>query len=286
MAILYDTTKQLISFHINNIFDQNELEKEAVVKKNLTTAIDGKTYNMTYYNLDVIFAVGYRINTKRGIEFRRWANNILKQYLIKGYSINTKRCLEHSDILLNIREELFNIINKVNKNDIRLDKIEEQQNRIMNYFDDPNTHKHYLFYNGNRIESDIAFQNIFKTAKKTLYLIDDYINIKTLQLLKISKVRDVIIFSDNKAKNNINNNYINDFKKDSRINILFKENKGRCHSRYIIIDYGLDDWDIYLCGGSIKDGGDRVNTILKIEEKEEYINMINDLLKNKMLIIK
>ncbi len=106
IAELFEVTKQNISLHIINIFNEKELKSDSVVKENLTTAQDGKRYKTTYYNLDVILSVGYRVNSKRGIEFRRWANNVLKNYLIKGYSINTKRCLEHSDIILKLTNDV------------------------------------------------------------------------------------------------------------------------------------------------------------------------------------
>ena len=77
MANLYDTTKQNISYHLNNIFKENELNKDSVVKDFLTTANDGKKYNVLHYNLDAIIAVGYRINSKKATEFRIWATKVL-----------------------------------------------------------------------------------------------------------------------------------------------------------------------------------------------------------------
>ena len=85
---LFDRDKSVISRHLKKIFGADELDEEAVVAKYATTAKDGKVYQVDYYNLDVIISVGYRVNSKRGIEFRRWANEVLKDYLIKGYSIN------------------------------------------------------------------------------------------------------------------------------------------------------------------------------------------------------
>ena len=85
---LFERDKSVISRHINNIFKEKELDKKAVVAKNATTASDGKTYQVDYYNLDVIISVGYRVKSKRGTQFRIWANKILKEYLIKGYSLN------------------------------------------------------------------------------------------------------------------------------------------------------------------------------------------------------
>ena len=91
MANLYDTTKNNISIHLKNIFGEGELEKNSVVKKFLTTASDGKKYNVLHYNLDAIIAVGYRINSKKATEFRIWATKVLKEYMIKGFALNDER---------------------------------------------------------------------------------------------------------------------------------------------------------------------------------------------------
>jgi prophage maintenance system killer protein len=90
---LFDRDKSVISRHIKNIFNEEELEEDSVVAKFATTASDGKVYNVDYYNLDMIISVGYRVNSKRAVEFRRWATGILKDYLIKGYSINHKKLM-------------------------------------------------------------------------------------------------------------------------------------------------------------------------------------------------
>lgn len=91
MANLYDTTKQNISYHLNNIFKEEELNKNSVVKDFLTTANDGKNYNVLHYNLDAIIAVGYRINSKKATEFRIWATKVLREYMIKGFALNDER---------------------------------------------------------------------------------------------------------------------------------------------------------------------------------------------------
>ena len=91
MASLYGTTKNNISMHLKNIFEEGELEKNSVVKKFLTTANDGKRYNVLHYNLDAIIAVGYRINSKKATEFRIWATKVLKEYMIKGFTLNDER---------------------------------------------------------------------------------------------------------------------------------------------------------------------------------------------------
>lgn len=97
MAALFDRDKSVVSRHIRNIFKTKELEKDSVVAKNATTAADGKTYQVDYYNLDVILAIGYRVNSKQGILFRQWANQILKDYLVKGYAINKKRLAQKEE---------------------------------------------------------------------------------------------------------------------------------------------------------------------------------------------
>lgn len=99
MAKLFDTSKQNISLHINNCFKEGELEKDSVVKDFLTTAADGKRYKTKYYNLDVIISVGYRVKSKRGVEFRRWANSVLKQYILQGYAVNNNRIAQLGEVV-------------------------------------------------------------------------------------------------------------------------------------------------------------------------------------------
>ena len=96
---------------------------------------------------------------------------------------------------------------------------------------------------------------------------------------------NVIIFTDNKGKNNLNINFINDFKNDTNINIVLKKNNNRFHDRYIILDFNTENYMIYHCGSSSKDSGNRINTITELLEKEVYIELINEVLKNDELII-
>ena len=88
MADLFQRDKSTISRHIKNIFDEGELTRESVVANFATTATDGKTYHVDYYNLDVIISVGYRVKSLRGTQFRIWANSVLREYLIKGFAMN------------------------------------------------------------------------------------------------------------------------------------------------------------------------------------------------------
>jgi len=91
IAALFDTTKQNVSLHLRNAFKDGELIEEAVVKESLTTAADGKRYRTRLYNLDAILAVGYRVRSPRGSQFRRWATTVLHEYLVKGFAMNDER---------------------------------------------------------------------------------------------------------------------------------------------------------------------------------------------------
>ena len=91
MAKLFDTTRNNITIHIRNIFNEGELQENSVSKESLLTAKDGKNYKTKVYNLDLIISVGYRVKSIRGTQFRIWANKLIKEYLIKGYNLNVKR---------------------------------------------------------------------------------------------------------------------------------------------------------------------------------------------------
>ena len=108
---------------------------------------------------------------------------------------------------------------------------------------------------------------IYESANKSIYIIDDYIYIKTLQLLKVCKSSiEIIIFSDNKGQNNLNKNFVKDFISYTGFNIKFKKNN-KFHDRYIILDYDTENETLYHCGASSKDAGKRITTITQIKEK-------------------
>lgn len=91
LADLFDTSKQSIGQHIINILDDKELNKDSVVKKFFTTASDGKNYEVTFYSLEMILAIGFRVRSKRGIQFRQWANQHLKEFMVKGFVMDDER---------------------------------------------------------------------------------------------------------------------------------------------------------------------------------------------------
>jgi prophage maintenance system killer protein len=94
MQELFDRERSVITKHINNIFKENEVDRNQVCAKFAHTAADGKTYQVVHYNLDVIISVGYRVKSRRGTQFRIWATTVLKDHLIKGYTLNRKRLTE------------------------------------------------------------------------------------------------------------------------------------------------------------------------------------------------
>ena len=94
MTGLFDQDKSVISRHIGNVFKEGELDRSSVVAKNATTAAGGKTYQVDYFNLDVIISVGYRVKSQRGVQFRKWATSVLKDHLVQGYTVNQSRLTE------------------------------------------------------------------------------------------------------------------------------------------------------------------------------------------------
>ncbi len=118
MTVLFGRDKSVISRHLKNIFDIGELDKNSVVAKNATTAKDGKTYQVDYYNLDAVISVGYRVNSKQGTQFRIWATQHLKNILIQGYSLHQQRFEQNARAL----QQALKLIEKTAKSpDLTLD---------------------------------------------------------------------------------------------------------------------------------------------------------------------
>jgi len=122
MSELFERDKSVISRHIKNVFSEDELDKNAVVAFFATTGTDGKNYNVEYFNLDVIISIGYRVKSKRGTQFRIWANKILKEYLINGYVLNNKILEQKSDHY----NELLNSLNIIS-NALKLKELENSE---------------------------------------------------------------------------------------------------------------------------------------------------------------
>ena len=192
---------------------------------------------------------------------------------MKDYLIENNNLLTQKDYL-----NLFKLINNNSDRITELEKDIKSFSKLIN--------NHYLILNGEKIEGDIAYQEIYRLANKTIYIIDDYIDVKTLQLLKSAKENiGIIIFSDNKSRNNLNSNFIKDFINDTGFNIQFKKNNNRFHDRYIIIDFDTENEIIFHCGASSKDVGKRITTITKIEEQYIYKELVKDILNNENIVL-
>ena len=184
-----------------------------------------------------------------------------------------------------IRENDLNValINqKFESYDNRLGVVEAKLDVVMDNFVDPSKYRHFLIMNGERLEADIAYQSIYKLAKRSIYIIDDYIGVKTLHLLLSAKSGvDILIVSDNVSREPLKEEYIEDFLKESGNNITIIPSKNTFHDRYIIVDYFSNEEKIFLCGSSSKDTGGRVTTIMEIEHRELYHPLIDELLKRR-----
>lgn len=202
--------------------------------------------------------------------------------------------IENQDFISS--KELVQIAIQTNQNTKDIAEIKSQMatkedlKKVMDNFIDPETYKHFLLMNGDKIEADVAYTKIYKSAKKSIYVIDNYIGLKTLELLRAARDKtQIIVFSDNvKNKDMLTKNILDDFRKDyPNIDLKLKIAGKKYHDRYIAIDYGTENEAFYLCGASSKDAGNKISSITKIEEssKDMYHDMFSKMLNNKDLKI-
>lgn len=169
MSHLFGRDISVIGKHIRNIFKEGELIKDSVWAKFAYTASDGKTYQVDYYNLDVIISVGYRVKSQRGTQFRQWANKVLKEYLLKGYSINQR-------------------INQLeNKMDSRLTahdrQLEELTNKVDFFVRTSLPPVEGIFFDGQIFDAYKFASDLIKSARQSLVLIDNYVDESVLLML-------------------------------------------------------------------------------------------------------
>jgi hypothetical protein len=233
---LFDSSKANISEHLKNIFLSGELDEISVVRNFRTTASDGKKYNVRHYNLDAILSVGYRVNSIRGTQFRIWANKILKDYLLKGYSINNR--------ITRIEDNVFALSKKV-------DRIDLQINSAL-------PPKQGVFFNGQIFDAYTFVSDIVRSAKKSIDLIDNYVDNSVLVLLgKRNTGVSACIYT-----HNISKQLKLDIEKHNAQYpaVEFKIFKN-AHDRFLIIDNSV----VYHIGASIKDLGKKWFAFAKIE---------------------
>ena len=165
MTELFKRDKSVISRHLKNIFEENELEKQSVVANFATTASDGKIYHVDYYNLDVIISVGYRVKSKEGIKFRKWATNILKEYMLRGYAVN-KRRLEYLEKTVKLIDIANRIDERLENNDaIEILKVIGSYSKALDLLDDYD-HRTFKKIKGNIDQRKIEYNECINVINK------------------------------------------------------------------------------------------------------------------------
>ena len=212
------------------------------------------------------------------IENRDFLSSKEMTQLLLQTSQNTNDIMQHSKEIANINDKIITLATK------------EDLKKVMDNFIDSNTYKHFLLLNGDKIEADVAYTKIYKSAKKSIYVIDNYIGLKTLELLRAAKDNvQIIVFSDNvRNKDMLTKNILDDFRKDyPNVDLNLKIADKKYHDRYIAIDFGAENEAFYLCGASSKDAGNKISSITRIEEssKDMYHAMFAGMLNNKNLKI-
>ena len=165
IALLFGVKRPAITKHIRNIFAIQELEEMAVCSILERTASDGKTYMTQFYNLDMILSVGYRVNSKNAVMFRRWANSVLKEVLLKGFSINNR---------------FLSIENQLNEHKLLLAKHSEKIDFFVRTSLPP---VEGIFYDGQIFDAYVFVSDLVKSAKQRIILIDNYVDESVLLLL-------------------------------------------------------------------------------------------------------
>lgn len=252
LSLLYGTSVDNIGLHIRNIFRQNELPF-SVAEDSSVTANDGKQYKTKIYNLDMVLAVGYRVNSKRGILFRKWATSILKQYMLNGYAVNEKRCLECQENLVSLNNKVEHLLNENHSTLQRLNSLERPDILL--------TDK--LFYEGDVFDAYSYVKQLFTSAKYSITLIDGYVDLSVLDMLV-----GISITIYTYPSSTLTNQDIDKFNIHYILTVI-KTNK--IHDRFIIIDD-----DIYLCGSSIKDVGKKRFVLTRLEAISK-VDLLNKL---------
>ncbi len=229
IVTLFDSSKANISEHIKHIFKTNELEENSTVRKIRTVRNEGNrtvSRNLTHYNLDMIISIGYRVNSIRGTQFRIWANKVLKDYLLKGYSLNQR--------MNRIENSVENLIVKVNSIDLQInsDLLPVQG----------------IFFDGQVFDAYSFVSDLIRTAKKSLILIDNYIDDSVLtHFAKRNDNVSFYIFTKNISKQlKLDIEKYNQQYKPIKI-----EKFTKAHDRFLIID----ETTLYHFGASLKDLG-------------------------------
>ncbi|SHG33745.1 hypothetical protein SAMN05720766_101232 [Fibrobacter sp. UWH9] len=165
--------------------------------------------------------------------------------------------------------------------EVESQKTQDSLGKVMEFFHDPSAYKHHLILNGQKLEADVAYTQIYGMAQKSIFVFDDFVGVKTLDLLRgVAQNVNVTIFSDQRNGCALTQTMIDDFKA-ARPDVSFERRPagGIFHDRYIVLDYGTSHEKMFHCGASSKDAGKRVTTIDDIEHPEVYHELIEGVLK-------
>ena len=250
IAELFGVKQPAISKHLSNIFKGGELQKSSVHSILEYTASDGKVYKTTFYNLDAILSVGYRVNSVNATAFRRWATSVLKQHLLRGYSINQQ--------LTQMEDRIDRRLETQHDEIQRIKNIQEKQQSQIDFFVRTSLPPvEGVFFDGQVWDAYELLSQLIKSAQKRIVLIDNYINDSVLTLLdKRTQGVSAVIYTMQ-----ISNQLSLDIAKhDSQYTPIPVEVLRKAHDRFLIIDD-----DVYHIGASIKDLGKKWSAIMKMD---------------------
>ncbi len=212
----------------------------------------------------------------------------MKDYIIENKELmNQRNYLQLSLVVAEQGRDIESIKSSIELIDSKVSEVtnslgdvvtKSELSEFMNIFDESTMRNEYVLWNGQPFEADLAYTAIYEKAESSLYIIDNYIGIKTLALLKNSKEDvKIIIFSDNVGKG-LHSTEFGDFcKQYPRCKIELRQTGKKYHDRYIILDYDTEKEKIFHCGPSSKDGGARIGSIVEIRERETYHALVDDL---------
>lgn len=243
IAELFGTKRPAITKHLTNIFKSGELDENSVRSILEHTASDGKVYKTQFYNLDAILSVGYRVNSRNATMFRRWANQILKEYLLRGYSVNQR---------LMILED--RIDRRLSEHDRHLLQLDEKVDFFVRSSLQP---KEGVFFNGQIFDAYALVADLIRQAKKRIVIIDNYIDDTVLvQLSKRTPGVTVDIY-DGQASRQLRQDVE---KHNAQYPGVTLHHYTKAHDRFLIIDD-----DVYHIGSSLKDLGKKLFAFSKME---------------------
>lgn len=249
---LFASSKANISEHIKNIFDSGELTKEATVRKFRTVRQEGSrsvTRTIEFFNLDVIISVGYRVNTVRGIQFRQWANAIIKDYLLRGYSINQR--------LLHMESR---IDHRLSEHDSRINELSGKVDFFLRTSLPP---KEGILFDGQIFDAYVFVCDLVKRAKNRIVLIDNYIDESVLTLLDKRKPGVPATIYTRRIDRQLQLDIERHNDQYAPVDV---RQAPRIHDRFMVIDDTL-----YHIGASIKDLGLKLFAFSKMETSPEVI---------------